>query len=788
MMVHTLGGCAPTPLAHYLKALGILRLVADQADSQARGWWEGERFRLATVLDRDALEAFFLRQYQPTPLVSPWNKGSGFYYQNDPGLTPMESSQAPRLNKMRSGITASRLFLDELRRADNAIRQIKDETKLTKEDEIELRKEKSLPEDPKAKLTAEQKKILKRLKDDLRVKKKAHGETENYKKRLAEADRKFKRLKADLIPRIRLFWRGAHREWMDAAIVLADEGRARYPALLGTGGADGRLDFTNNFMQRLNEIFDLSSENCSPRPVAHSWFSGALWGAPTIGCQSGSAVGQYLPGMAGGANNSNGPTSDSLLNPVDFILMMEGTILFTAHATHRLGTREQTRAAAPFAVNAQGAGYASAAVSDESARGEQWMPLWSQPLTLAELRRLLAEGRVQIGARAAQEPLDLARAVARLGSARGITAFQRYGYIVRNGQSNLAVPLGRFRVPDHASNQLPCLDDLDTWLGRLRRESRKKYAPARLDLISRRLSDALFAVTRHPDESLRWQSVLKALADIEGVLRTGTGLRAGPIPRLRPEWVQAADDGSATFRLALACALQAADFPQNRPPSDPVRRHWLPLDGNRFATSGSGSQARIQTDPGVVLAGRKGMDDAVALVQRRLVEAGQGGERRLPLTPARKAAAHPSDLARLLAGEVDLDRTMQLARALMAIDARKWAAAPCTAAFPSDEAYPDDAWLAVRLALLPWPLPDGRTIGADAAIVRRLESGDTPSAVRAALQRLMAAGVKTTVRIAVAGPQTARLWAAALAFPITQQTAAGFLRRLDANSLEEKTA
>lgn len=34
--IHKLDGCAPTPLAHYLKALGILRLVAEQADPNAR--------------------------------------------------------------------------------------------------------------------------------------------------------------------------------------------------------------------------------------------------------------------------------------------------------------------------------------------------------------------------------------------------------------------------------------------------------------------------------------------------------------------------------------------------------------------------------------------------------------------------------------------------------------------------------------------------------------------------------------------------------------------------------
>jgi len=34
-----LPGCAPEPLMAYLQALGILRLVGEQKDSDARGWW-----------------------------------------------------------------------------------------------------------------------------------------------------------------------------------------------------------------------------------------------------------------------------------------------------------------------------------------------------------------------------------------------------------------------------------------------------------------------------------------------------------------------------------------------------------------------------------------------------------------------------------------------------------------------------------------------------------------------------------------------------------------------------
>jgi CRISPR-associated protein Csx17 len=428
-------------------------------------------------------------------------------------------------------------------------------------------------------------------------------------------------------------------------------------------------------------------------------------------------------------------------------------------------------------MSAQGSGYASAAASDESARGEQWMPLWSQPITIGELRRLLAEGRAQLGARSASEPLDLARAVARLGTARGIHAFQRYAYIERNGQSNLAVPLGRFVVPEHAANALACLDDLEAWLKRLRRAARDRDAPARLAMAERRLADALFALTQHPHEASHWQGVLLRLADIEAIQIHGAGRKAGPIPRLRPEWIRAADDGSAELRLGVAFALQCGEA-RGGPRRDGIRRHWLTLEKGRYQADGSDR----------VIQGRNGVEDAIALLTRRLIEACQRGERRLPLEAGRGFAASHHDLARLLAGDVDLDRCMALARSLMALDISQLERdrLPLQRAPAAD--WPDDAWMAIRLALLPWPLPDGRRPGVDPAIVRRLQVGELAAALELALRRLRPAGIRCSLRAGASAPATARLFAAALAFPIDRSTAARFAKRLDPTAtLENET-
>lgn len=744
MILHRLDGCAPTPLAHYLKALGVLRLVAEQLDPEARGWWEGERFLLASHVEESDLLDFLLFRFAPTPLVSPWNKGSGFFYDNDAGLMPIETSTAARFAPLRAGIHAARELLDALASADGQVRAIKNEAK-----------------DPGLDRAARD-----RLKKD-----------EAYKARLAEAERAFKARKAALLPDLRRVWRGPHREWMDVAMVLDEEGLARFPALLGTGGNDGRLDFTNNFFQRLGDIFQLDHPDAAARPNAKAMLCDALFGRNSLSALAGTKVGQFAPGGAGGANAANGPDAEGMLNPWDFILMLEGVILFSAASTRRLAAQTPSRAAAPFAIAAQGAGYASAADSDEGARGEQWMPLWPQPITLSELQRLLTEGRAQLGTRSASEPLDLARAVARLGTARGIHAFQRYGYIERNGQSNLAVPLGRFVVPEQAASTLACLDDLEAWLPRLRRAARDRNAPARLTQAERRLADALLALTQHPNEATRWQAVLLRLADIEALQVHGAGQKAGPIPRLRPEWTGAADDGSPELRLALAFALQCAE-PRNGTRHDGIRRHWLTLNKGRYHAAASDR----------VMQGRNGMEDAIAVVGRRLIEAGQNGERRLPLQPGFGVAASRHDLARLLAGEVDLDRCLALARALMALDIHRCAQRPPRLQRPASADWPDDAFLAIRLALLPWPLPDGRHPGTDPAILRRLQSGDLSTALQLALRRLRPSGIRCALRAGSAPADTARLFAAALAFPIDRKTATRFAQRLDPTATTENAA
>src|SRR5579862_8544675 len=111
----TLNGCTPIPLAHYLKALGILRLVSEQVDVAARGSWLNDYLSLHLSADTTALTEFFTHSYRPTAVLAPWNGGSGFFPKdNDEALTAIERGNASRLEPYRVGIAAARQELNRL--------------------------------------------------------------------------------------------------------------------------------------------------------------------------------------------------------------------------------------------------------------------------------------------------------------------------------------------------------------------------------------------------------------------------------------------------------------------------------------------------------------------------------------------------------------------------------------------------------------------------------------------------------------------------------------------------
>ncbi|WP_437508270.1 type I-G CRISPR-associated protein Cas8g1/Csx17 [Sorangium sp. So ce1099] len=718
--LHHLAGCTPEPIAGYLKALGVLRAVASQADRGARARWNSGRFEIVTSLDRDGLARFFLEAYAPSPIIAPWNGGSGFYPKDTKeGVEPLSSSPADRFAAYREAIAAGRAIVA------------------------------ARAESPK-------------------------GED-----------------KLEMIRACRRAWPEAMLAWLDAAVVLAGDA-ARYPALLGTGGNDGRLDFTNNRMQRLVELFDPATG--AARPGARPLLAAALFGEPAPGLER-RAVGQFLPGNAGGPNQTSGYMGESLVNPWDFVLLLEGALLLPVAAVRRLESAGLVQAAAPFAVRARAGGYASACAADEgNQRGEQWMPLWGGAATLAEVRALFAEGRLVASAnkRQADHAIDAARAVSSLGVARGVSEFVRFGYIERNGQANLAVPLGRWAVESGdragASSRSRLLDEIDPWVEGLRSLGQGDSAPAALGRALRRVEAAMLAVCRDGSPE-RWQQLLLGLAEAEAALISRPKVAAaapwlGPLPLLSPAWWSAADDGSAELRLAAAIASQTG--PAERAGADeigPIRAHCLPLDPRSgFRRLAFGADGLVR-DPRVVWAGRDLADDLAAVALRRMIEAPLHGARSFPLRG--RAYAALDDIALFLDGAVDEARVAGLSRALMAVD---WRRAPRPSRAPRAE-RPSALHALFRLAYTPdavKPLPaSGRDRAAgdlsplaprlDPAPLRLLVAGRLHDAGAAAVRTLTAAGARPKLRLVAGSADLARRLAATLAIPVAPEDLAKLL-------------
>ena len=718
----TLAGCSPTPLASYLKALGVLRLIASPtssvsgtaADSEVRGFWENERFHLHIRLDYGALTRFFLEDYAPSPIIAPWNGGSGFYPgDNKKGIEPLAGSKvAPRFLTIADAIKAA--F-----------------------QEIQKQGLKKRPEGPD---------------------------------------------KTRFVAGLRGCLPDAALDWLDSALALSGD-RLNFPQLLGTGGNDGRLDFTNNFMQRLASTFDVATgkpKEDAERLLRTSLFADGTWGFHNV------AIGQFAPGAAGGPNASTGYEADSNVNPWDFVLALEGAIMFAGAATRRHQGSPELGASFPFTVRPTGAGWGGVSDSDEeNARAEFWAPLWDQPAGHRELEGLLKEGRAILNGKTARDGLDFARAAASLGTSRGVSGFARYGFVMRSGKAYLAAPLGTLSVRSRTSEGVELIGDLDTggWLNRIRRLAREKGASARARTAVKQLEDALFAMSEAHVRPRSVQGALNALGDLVGWLRDSRDSpeKISPPPRLSYKWVRLADDGTPEYRVAVALASlgwsSGEDLRQNaivegEDTTTPKKRialaaHFAPLDAETIPKWRRRWDAQNQTR---VVWGTGDLEsNLIALLQRRLIDVSIDS----PLEA--EMSARLADIVAFIEGDFDDARCARLLAGLV------WAQ-PARLPFVKQALRPVVPFAyavlkpifapAVSLKVLAekglvppnckFPIPPG--------LVSRLQSGRVEEAVHMALTRAHASGIACSFagRKISQKAQTGRRLAAALLIPLDE--------------------
>lgn len=328
--------------------------------------------------------------------------------------------------------------------------------------------------------------------------------------------------------------------WIDAAVVLTGED-PQFPPILGTGGNDGRLDFSTNFHQCLIEVIGTSRSLAVARDLLAGTQEEKLSGGP---------IGQFDPATAGLPGSSKFGSAESLLNPWGYVLMVEGALLF-ASSTVRRNQFVARRAAIPFTVAGSPDGFDSGAVG-EGTRGEVWVPLWDQRYTLPEVRQLFAEARASWRGRPARRAADFYASTRALGTARGVTAFVRYGLQQRNGLSFAAVPLDRVRVRE--DDRVLLAREVEDWVDRIHGADNS----ASVTLAARLFRKAHLEYVREPAPA-RLAAMLAALTSLTQTVGRSGRAREGAPPPYAPRagrylTVLAENDDSPELRVAVGLA------------------------------------------------------------------------------------------------------------------------------------------------------------------------------------------------------------------------------------------
>ena len=720
-MSHTieLQGCSPDPLMAYLKALGIFRLVTEQQDENARAWWERDRdtLRLDSNLAREELVNFLLEEYRPSPIVSPWNGGSGFYRKDN-------------------------------RKAMDAILQL---------------------ESPRFQLWSQVISLCNEI--------------------LAQPEASAKDGKEWILSQCRARMPDEALPWLDAAYVLTGLG-AKCPPLLGSGGNDGRLEFSNNFMQNIVSALNLENKK-DGAATARSQAEAALFAEASPKLIKNRTSGFFNPASAGGDNATAGFRGDSLTNPWDYVLMLEGTLLFAGAAARRLSASAIPKAIFPFTTDATAAGYGTAADSEygESARAEFWAPLWDRPATLRELSHLIAEGRAQLGRQQAHHGAGFARAVAGLGTERGITQFQRYGLLERHGRNYLATPIGRFHTGEtkDGTQRADMLFELDPWLDRLRHAAGRRDAPAGTGVALRKIDQAIIDFCQSPNAH-ELQNVLIATGRAERWL-SASSLRHGKYP-IRPltlswQWLTAADDDTTEFRtefrLSRAISSILPEAKDGKPAVGPIRENLEPVD----AKQGAAEWTKGNSSPSFVWTAEDTRSNMLATLERRCLEGRMKELEYPPLNSRRRAQL--AYIVKFINGEVDLQRIADLTLPLSFIRHRPLRQ-PTPKPSGTGQAAPADlsaTYAAMKLTLLPGKLNSPRhgandlRISTEPAMLTMLRAGRINDAYRLAHRRLRSSGLRPlaeTAGIPDHSEKGKRL-AAALLFPVSGDDYAALAER-----------
>ncbi|MCG5432773.1 type I-U CRISPR-associated protein Csx17 [Mycobacterium sp. MYCO198283] len=572
-------------------------------------------------------------------------------------------------------------------------------------------------------------------------------------------DKSKKKDKAEFIKLCRNELPDAAVAWLDAAIALAQSGDLTYAPILGSGGNFGRQELSATYLQQVQTVLQHSD---SP-----AWLACALDGRNRVKLSK-SSPGQFDPGGAKAPDQPN-----TISNPWTTLFVIEGTLLFATAMVRRHGS-SYAGAALPFQVTGSRAGFSSAAAG-ERPEGEMWAPEWTEPLRIPDMMHLLGEGRADWNSKPARSGLEMARSAATLGVDRGISAFNRYVFVERLGQSSLALPAGRIEV--RARGGVDLLAPLDRWCDALRRSDPPAYTAARL----RSLDQAVFDHARTGSPA-SLAAVFAALGRCRSAAFRSGKVRAASLPELRIDsagqlFDQLRDATEYDRELRIALALASARDPDTT--LSAALRDSL-LGGGLVA-----GLADIARRRGFPLATQETVTDQILAVRGARIVFQRGMRLR------------SGDIAHFVGGTIDDERAAGLTLGLCCVDWRR--TEDHTLSGPPSRPDPTLDLLSLFAAARPLAYTD--LDGALSSLFVRpghrwpgqLLAGHTTEVLQDASRRLRLAGLRHVISVPSVAYDGVRLAAALLMTTPTsdRQVALGrvaVVRSRPAPSIEEESA
>lgn len=503
-----LDGCSPTPMSSYMVGMGLFRLIAKQMDPNVRAFWKHDRLVLEMGCGRDELLNFLMHEYEPSPVISPWSFRK--YFKNI--CESRHIIELDRMSQYKASIDSTEQILQTFSEFERLSKDVKEVIS-------GFLNSNNLQE--KIKLSKDVKEVI-------------------------SDEAKF-----GLIQLCRNMWPDAAVEWLDAAAVLMPNAISKNP-LFGVGGNDGNFDISENFIKRLVLVFE------DRKDTSKKWLEAALF-RKGAALENLSTFG-HNPRGSGRPNSGSTYMGKHVSNPWEHILMVEGMLMFAGGISRRTG-RYAGWSVFPFVVDAA-KGYATAV--NEKDRGEIWLPLWGRPASYDEMRLVLREGRASYGGKRAKTGVDFALAAASLGVERGIDKFCRFGVLGRKGGRadrpyHMSVDLGTIHVRSGLENTP--VNDVKQWYESIllfvKGNKTSSKAPRSLQAAVQQFEGRIVDLCRCPDPSTV-QSLLVAMGRLERTVSGRTWPKESGVEPFRktlsPEWVGAANDGTAEFRLAAAAA------------------------------------------------------------------------------------------------------------------------------------------------------------------------------------------------------------------------------------------